>query len=326
MIISRRNFVEAAGLASAALIFPGQTSFAGNDAVRIGGHAFGSSWTIVMDRSKNSALIKTQVERILGKVNASMSPYASSSEICQFNSMGADEQLMPSHAFGYVARAALKVARLTQGAFDPTVGPRVHALGFGPITGSGTTSWRSIVLQGRHLGKRESDATLDLCGIAKGFALDLVRQCLQENEIANALIEVGGEVSAIGHHPSGRHWRVAIESPVFRSQEAISIVEPKSLSLATSGHRANGIDGPISTSHIIPTASEQAANNPILSVSVLAKSAMLADALATALCAMEQSDATRFARERGINSLFAFGSSGGYRLVSTGRFSEHEIG
>ncbi len=326
MTISRRKFIECAGIASAAIMLSGHTSIASVETVRIGGTAFGASWTIVLDQSADTEALKSQVEQILTRINASMSPYISSSEICQFNAMDVHEQLTPSPALRYVAKAAINIARLTDGAFDPTVGPRVNALGFGPITGAKDINWCAIYSDDQYLSKTEPEATLDLCGIAKGYAVDMVRACLLANGNRSAFIEIGGEVSTIGFHPTGRHWRVAIESPVFEASQAISIVEPRSLCLATSGHRNNGIHGPVSASHIIPSQSEGLAEGRILSVSVLAKTAMNADALATSLCAMEFSDATRFARDRGINALFAVELKHGYRLVSTGRFSEYEIG
>lgn len=326
MKLNRRRFMELAGTAGAALITTSQSSVARVETDRIGGRAFGGAWTIVFDPASETEALKRKVEHILNRIDRSMSPYIASSEISQFNAMNAHETFYCSQEFGHVAQVALDIARLTNGAFDPTVGPQVNALGFGPIIGARNTDWRSIVSGETHLRKTHRTATLDLCGIAKGYALDLVRACLLENGVRSAFIEIGGEVTTIGRHPEGRQWRVAIQSPEYGSVQAIAVITPKSSCLATSGIRTNGVNGPVTTSHIISKSGGQAQDAKILSVSVLAKSATLADALATALCAMKATQAEKFASANGIDALFAIETHDGFRTSSTGRFSAYEIG
>lgn len=326
MDITRRKFLKSTGTAGSAFLFSNISALATAQTQRIGGYAFGSFWTVLLEANVDTRQIKPKIKKLLKSINLSMSPYMTDSEISRFNAMQKNETIVPSTHLGHVSLAALEMANFTNGAFDPTVGPKVHAAGFGPITGARNAAWLDIVAKDGLLGKTSNGATLDLCGIAKGYALDMIRGTLQKNDIQNAFIEVGGEVAAIGSHPEGRHWRAAIESPHPSSRDAVCIIEPKSLRLASSGHRANGIRGSIETSHIIPKNQMSASANNTLGVSVLAKSAMHADATATALCAMQTAEAIAFAESREIHALFVTQSHGTYGVVATGQFNDHVIG
>ena len=145
---------------------------------------------------------------------------------------------------------------------------------------------------------------------------------LRRLDVADAFVELGGEIAVLGRHPDGRHWQAAIESPTSAHLEAQRIVAPGGLALATSGHRVNGLRGPVATSHIIDPVSARPVNNAIASVSVLAPTAMRADALATALSAMDGQDAVAFANRHHIAALFVH-DDGSDRM--TGAFSRHVI-
>lgn len=326
MILTRRNLLKSAGLAATSLVFGSGRSIAKQRTIRLGGRAFGSTWTVVLDENHNTISLFSKIRNVLVDIDNCMSPYTPKSEISRFNAMPSGTSFRVSSSFEKVSRAALEMAKFTDGAFDPTVGPKVNQFGFGPIIGSKNVDWQSVSWDQSGLQKIKSGATFDLCGIAKGYALDKVQEVLINNHIDNAFIEIGGEIATIGHHPTDRPWRAAIESPMAGSKQAICIVEPGSLCLATSGLRANGLVGSIQTSHIIGTEQISSRDGQTLSVSVLAKSGMLADALATALCAMESRSAVGFAEENQISALFAISDNTSFRTVATGTFDHQIVG
>ncbi len=288
----------------------------------VGGRAFGSTWRLVSGMTHPTAAVALINARIAA-IDAAMSPYRPASSLSRFNRAGVGEVVEIPEPMAHVVNAALQTSHDTQGAFDPTTGPLVGRFGFGPITGhSGRVE--EINLRGTSLRKTAAGLTLDLCGIAKGYALDRLTDDLLAQDAANFLLEVGGEIRAVGTHPSGRPWQVAIEDPISPQFAARHIVAPRALALATSGHRSNGLMGAIEISHVMNPHTARPATGFAASVSVLAPSGMEADAIATALLAM-QADGPDFARQNDISALFILGASDRQTSILTGQFNAHTI-
>lgn len=292
-----------------------------------GGRAFGSTWRVVSDQSVDMHRIKTTVEAIIEQIDRQMSPYLAGSDLRRFN---ATATTAPQHmplALCQVTTAALDIAERTNGAFDPTVGPIVERYGFGPIKGD-HGHCRDIStgsIGGTTITKSAPHATLDLCGIAKGYALDQIVAALSAGGVESALVEMGGEVQAIGTHPNGRAWQVAISDPFAATFKTQRVITPKHLALATSGHAANGVFGPVSISHIIDPSAGRPASTQLASVSVLAPNAMEADALATALCASGAEAGIVLARRLKVAALFITDSTFAPQEVMTGAFENHVL-
>ena len=289
-----------------------------------GGLAFGSSWRVTTGGAVHLAAIRPKLEAVFRQVDEQMSPYRASSHLSVFNeSRGLFRQNMPPELCA-VSGEALRIAKLTDGAFDPTVGPLVSRFGFGPIRG-GSGSFRQIEVAPNTLRKALPDLTLDLCGIAKGFALDRAAEVLVAEGVSSAMIELGGEVKALGRHPSGRDWVAAVSDPTAVGFQPYRLVTPFEQVLATSGHAANGVSGLVSTSHIIDTKRLRPASTELASVSVLASSGMEADALATALCASGAAQGIALARRLDVSALFVVRSGHETSDVMTGRFADHVL-
>lgn len=319
MLLNRRAMIL--GLAGSGM---GLAQSAAASEQVFGGLAFGSTWRAVTDRDADMGRIRSTIETVISEVDRTMSPYRQTSDLSHFNAaQTTDWQTMPTQLCE-VASAAKNISAQTDGAFDMTVGPIVSRYGFGPITG-GSGSYQNINIRKTALQKTQPDLTLDLCGIAKGYALDRITSALRNLGVTNALIEIGGEVRTLGHHPNGRAWQIAIADPTLRGFRAYRIVDPGHLALATSGHSANGIHGRISTSHIIDPRSERPAQASLASVSVLAPTAMTADARATALCAAGLVSGVALAHRLNIAALFIATSPGPAREVMTAGFSDHVL-
>lgn len=316
--MKRRDLVIGAGAAVLAAWVPSAARAA---TTVLGGLAFGSTWRAVLPAQIDEIDARGVIEAIIADVDATMSPYKADSALSRFNRSRERDWLPMPAGVCAVAREALSVARLTEGAFDPTVGPLVHRFGFGPIRGE-AGGWRTFNVGQDALLKGEAGATLDLCGVAKGHALDRIISALRGLGAADALVELGGEVAALGRHPEGRDWTVVIENPNADGWAVQRIVAPRDLALATSGHRVNGLRGPVSVSHIIDPTLSRPVDNGIASVSVLASTAMRADALATALSAMDGAKAVAFADKHGIAALFVRDDG---RDVMTGAFGAHVV-
>jgi thiamine biosynthesis lipoprotein len=322
MRLTRRNILIGAGSAFLASALPALAA-----GVRvIGGPAFGTSWRVTLPYSKEEGAIASAIRSIVESVDAAMSPFRADSEVSRFNASGSCDWQALSPETCAVVRQSLAVAALSRGAFDPTVGPIVGRYGFGPISGLSAGSYLNVTVRENTVKKSEPGLTLDLCGIAKGHALDQMVAMLDGLPVTNYLIELGGEVFARGAHPDGRAWQVGIERPVPGPVRLQRVVQLDGRALATSGDAVNGytIAGR-RYSHIIDPRRGEPADNSIASVSVFMPAAAMADALATALMAMGSETGTALAECEEIPALFIVREGGTLREIMTGGFADSVI-
>ncbi len=203
---------------------------------------------------------------------------------------------------------ALGVAEASNGAFDPTVGRAMQAQGFNRnyLTGEETNlspdadtgaSYRDVAIDtgASSLTLRRS-LLLDLGAVAKGFAIDLAAAEL--SDCAGFAINAGGDVRVQGLSAEGIPWRIGIKHP-RHADEVIDVLSLTEGALCTSGdyERRSAQGG-----HILQpdTRSPAAA---LISVSVLAPSAMLADALSTAAFVLGPEHGLRFLEHQGVEGL-----------------------
>ncbi|SIT05119.1 thiamine biosynthesis lipoprotein [Roseivivax lentus] len=320
-----RSFTQtrrgALGLLGASLALPA-AAFAGPPVEVVSGAAFGSSWRAVAAPALRSADLRPLFEALFAEIDAALSPWRPESAISRFNAAEAGEP-NADPALIEVTRAAMRLARLSDGAFDPTVGPLVAQWGFGPIRGGGVPGWRDISVGASGVGKTRGDLTLDLCGIAKGWALDRVAQHARALGRTDLLLELGGEFIALGRHPDGRDWHLAVEPPVPGGPIPARLRVPDGHAVATSGTRAQGyvVDGRL-YSHLIDPKTQSPVDGALRSVTVAAEDAMSADGWATALFAAGDVAGPELAASRGIAALFLFEESGGPGRVTTGHMPE----
>lgn len=320
MRLSRRKMILGASAVTLTAPLPALASAA----IKVlDGPAFGSGWRLLLPVGADGDAARRVVGSVVGAIDAAMSPWRDGSEIARFNRSTRIDWQDISAATCTVTAEALEIARMTGGAFDPTVGPLVARFGFGPITGPAA---RGGAIQCRNGGLRKSDPslTLDLCGIAKGHALDLIGNGLRQLGISDALIELGGEVLALGVHPSGRAWQVAIEQPGVRPFAVQRIIALGAQALATSGHAPQGYDGPRGQiSHLIDPTTSRPALSTLASVSVLAPTGKRADALATALTVLGPDRGPQLAHQINIPALFLIRRNGRFDEITTAGFDRH---
>lgn len=283
------------------------------------GAAFGTGWRITLPAGVPTQDLRRHVETLIADLDLAFSPWRADSVLSRFNAGGALDMSVGAD-LAKVTQAALAIAAKSNGCFDPTVGPLVARWGFGPITQGAARpgGWRGLAADDRHLERVDTALTLDLCGIAKGYALDRLAALLMDIGHDDLLIDLGGELAARGRHPSGRVWQVGIEDPRPEVEGLAGRIGLDGVSVATSGIRANGYDiGDRRYSHIIDPMTQEPVEVALCSVSVVGSSAQDADAWATALMAAGDKGPA-LARDRGITALFLFREGAGLRHVATG--------
>lgn len=134
------------------------------------------------------------------------------------------------------------------------------------------------------------------------------------------LVEVGGELRARGLRPDGQPWRVAVEVPDASDAHALAL-PLRDLSIATSGdYRRHAGSGDARYAHTIDPRDGQPVRNGVASVTVLHADCMQADALATALTVLGETEGLDLARRHGLAALFILREAGGFRLAATPAF------
>ncbi len=207
-----------------------------------------------------------------------------------------------------VVSFALDMAERTDGALEPTIYPVLTAWGF--TTGENHIPSENEIAEllecvGHdrvHLGNGtislETESMLDLGAVGKGFAGDEAVQVLKENGVASALLDIGGNIQAIGTKPDGSSWRVGLKDPF--SGGVLGVIRVADEAVVTSGSYERyfiGEDGK-RYGHIIDPATGYPVDNGIASVSVIAGEGKLCDALSTALFVMGREDAEDYWRQR----------------------------
>ncbi len=225
-----------------------------------------------------------------------------------------------------VLLAALDIARDTDGHFDPCLDELVSLWGFHDhnypdlippaplastrIGGSFSQGLMHRQTEGRHGFRLTSESPgIDLGGIAKGYAIDQATACLRMAGVHHALINVGDDVFALGNHPSGDPWRIGIRHP-RRPEALLQVLELREQAVATSGDYANCFfrDGRRYAHLLNPHTGRPADAHS--SLTVVASSAMLADALATAAFTANPAKVPHLLRQTGAKAWLAVDAAG----------------
>lgn len=310
------------------------------------GSALGTTYSVkvvVGEHSPSAAAERREIARVitdeLEAVNSRMSTYLEDSELSRFN-RHADTTPFPISAETHeVFAAALEVSRLTEGAFDVTVGPLVNAWGFGPPRVSGPPqlgdeeiaallakigfSKLTLDPEANLLRKKQSDLVCDLSGVAKGYAVDRVVEAISARGLTDIMVEVGGEVRAAGRNRAGRIWLIGIEQPQFLRGGVQRIVALDGLGLATSGDYRNYREHEgVRFSHIIDPRTGRPIRHRLASVSVVHPRCAMADALATGLLVMGPAAGYELAVRQKLAALFLVREGDGFRERTTPAFEE----
>lgn len=253
------------------------------------------------DRDLSDSILLT-----LNNVGASLNVFDDNSAVSRINAATA------GYADSHLKRIyseSLKIHRLTGGAFDPTLGPLITAWGFGKghqatadtlrldsllsITGLTKTT-----LRGDTIYKDDRRIQFNFSAIAKGYGCDCVGAMFRRNGVQDFLVEIGGEICASGKSPSGEDWRVSVDRPDYDNlnHESQAVVSFTDMGMATSGNYRNYHEsGSGRYGHTISARSGRPVKTDVLSATVLAATAMEADALATSFMAMGSAEAEKLA-------------------------------
>ena len=294
-----------------------------------------------MPASVDRLAMENDIAAILETVNEQMSTYRPESELSRFNAATSDSWTEVSPATLAVIREALRMSRLSGGAFDPTIGPLVGLWGFG--AGSrrqdvpsrhqieetlGGIGYRKVRTKASppSIAKSRDDVRVDLSGIAKGFGVDKIAEYLERIGVEYYLVEIGGELRGRGYNQRGGVWRVGIEKPAAAPGTGHRVVHLGGQALATSGdYRIFFERQGARYSHIIDAHNGWPVDHGLASVTVIAPTTMQADALSTALMVLGPEAGSDLARREKIAAFFIAKAGNGYVEIVSPEFVRYLI-
>jgi thiamine biosynthesis lipoprotein len=256
-------------------------------------------------------------------------PWENNGELVRLNkAIAAGQKAAVSPALAKLLARAQEFQRLSGGDFDPAVGRLVELWGFNRGERDPAQPWpdeaqlerwrtdhptlADLTIDNQLVGSRRNDLLLDLGAIGKGQTVDIGMELLKQHGIANALINAGGNLRAIGHaggKPQNRPWRVAIRHPRNEGPMAwLELLGDESLS--TSGdYERFAMRGAERLNHILDPRTGRSATHTI-AVTVVASDATLADAASTAIFVAGRTAWRAVARDLGIRQVLRMDADG----------------
>jgi len=304
--------------------------------VKFNGEAQGTYYAITYfdDQNRN---FQADIDSLFRRFDSSASVYKPNSIISRVNNN--ETSVVTDRIFNTIFNKSVEISRNTSGAFDITVGPLVNAWGFGftsrikvdqhvidsllPLV-----NYKAVHLKGNQVIKDNPAIKLDFNAIAQGFSSDEIGSFLHSKGIENYLIDVGGEVLGRGKKADGSAWKVGVEKPsatADASSTLKAIVKLQDKALSTSGnYRRYFEENGVRYSHTIDPKTGSPVKHSLLSVSVLARDCITADAYATAFMVMGLEQAKDFLQKHTeLQAYFIFsGPDGNLLTYSTSGFKD----
>lgn len=255
----------------------------------------------------------------IGDIEKKMTVNADSSEIVEVNKRAGKESYKVSPDTFYVVKKGTEYSQLSQGRFDITIGTLVKLWGIGtdkarvPELDEITKALKLVDYRQLELDEKSNSIflkkegmALDLGAIAKGYAADEAARILRENGVESGLIDLGGNIYALGKKPDGRPWKIGVQNPFEPRGSSFATLEVADKTLVTSGiyeryFEKNGKR----YHHILDTSTGFPVENGLASVTIVSESSIDADAMSTMAFSMGLNSGTKFIeRQKGVEAIF----------------------
>lgn len=273
--------------------------------------AMGSDVVVVIEGSER---LSRHAETRINQLEQAWSRFIDDSDISMLNRTGAWRRVGPDTILLF--ERAVTAWEVTSGAFDPTVLPSLVASGYcesrteqpgrtvlaSPPSRRPSPGMARIEIDPAHSRIHvPEDVGFDPGGIGKGLAADIVAESLVASGAHAAMVAVGGDIRIAGDAP--RDWTVEVESP-FDPSETIATLRLLTGAVCTSSVRAKTwVHDAEAVHHIIDPATGHPASSSIVSATVIAADAWIAEALCKAAIMTEPLDAIAFCRSRGVEAI-----------------------
>lgn len=260
----------------------------------VDGFAQGSTYHLVAELQDTLGM-KRAIDSLFNAVDNSISLYSENSLINRLNKNQTDT--LDSHII-YCINTARKISEITDGRYDITIKPITQALGF--AAGKHTENpnidsllqyvgYRKLTIEGNRLKKANKNMQIDPNSVAQGYTADLLGKLLESRGSKNYLAEIGGEIFCRGVNHKGEQWLVGIDKP-FEGNFTPGVNMQVKLHISGMGLATSGNYRKFRTDtkghkivHIIDAKTGTSQPSNLLSATIVAENAAIADAYGTAM-------------------------------------------
>lgn len=314
----RARRVAAALLATIAATIPLLASCAASKPRELSRSDFvlGTVCSIRLVGTGSESLLDEAFER-LRAIEDELSVNKSGSEIDAVNATAGTSPVRVGDDAITIIERDLEYSKLSDGAFDPSVGPLVKLWGIGTDkarvpsrseieAARGLIGWKDIVLDRTAMTVflRRKGMALDLGSTTKGYAADAVAALLRARGVKKGIIDLGGNVMVIGNRPDDKPWRVGLQNPFEERGSLLGVASLADETMVTSGVYERFLDSDGKRyHHILDTKTGYPVDNGLQSVTIIAPRSFDADGLTTTIFALGRERGMELARSRGVGAI-----------------------
>lgn len=284
------------------------------------GKTMGTFWrvSIMNVDARRADELRGKIQSQLDADDQLLSTYKNDSALMRFNLSNSTSLWPVSEAMADIVTEALHIGYKTNGAMDITVGPLVNLWGFGPTKqpekipdqaqiddARGRTGLQHLTVINQYgqqyLQKDIPDLFVDLSTVGEGYAADHLAALMTQEGISRYLVSVGGALVSRGLNASDQPWRVAIQKPTDTQNAVQAVVDINGHGISTSGSYRNyyELDGK-RLSHVIDPQTGHPIEHNLVSVTVIAPTALEADTWDTGLMVLGPEKAKEVVRQEGL--------------------------
>jgi FAD:protein FMN transferase len=291
--------------------------------VELDGPTMGTYYSVKVARppaGMSAETLQPEVLSALDQVIAEISTYDTNSELSRLNRNTSTDWIPVSPNLYRVIAEGQRIAALTDGTFDITIGPLVNLWGFGPesradrlptpaeITAAkARVGWRKLELRASPpaVRKARGDVYIDLSALGEGYGTDRLAALLEAHGAKDYMVAIAGAIRAKGRNAAGKPWAIAIEEPLPDQRSVHRIIPIADQALSTSGDYRNFFEkNGKRYSHEIDPMTGAPVDRKLGSVTVVGDVGMAVDGLATALMVLGEDRGPALARSQGLAAYF----------------------
>lgn len=252
------------------------------------------------------------VEKLITTLESKFSVTSEASDVYKINH-SPDEKVQISRYTAELLEQGLSFCKETRGALDISIYPVMTAWGFTTdsfrVPGEDElkellqyVNYANVILE---IGSNTEgnvvyyagvpqNMSVDLGGIAKGYTGDMIKEYLFEHGVTSALLNLGGNVQAVGSKPDGSAWRIAITDPQNQQDYMGSLSVTDKVVITSGGYQRNFTEDGKTYHHIVNPSTGMPAESGLISVTIIGESGTMCDAYSTALFVMGLDSASSF--------------------------------
>lgn len=249
---------------------------------------------------KSDEEIFEKVFKVISKVESQLSLNISTSEINEINNNAGIKPIKVSQSTFNLIKKSIEISKISKGYFDISIGPLVKLWNIGtPNSKVPTedeiksviklTNYENIIIKDldNSIYLKDKGMSIDLGGIAKGYIADLIVDILIDEGVNKAIIDLGGNIFALGEKSLNTPWNIGIQNPFESRGTPVGSIELSNKSIVTSGIYERFIEeNGEKYHHILNPKTGYPFENELASVTIISDKSIDGDSLSTAIFAL----------------------------------------